>query len=728
MASGLPGGSGGRGPIPLLPTFPLAIHSSGRYFIDARSIPFFIIGDSAQTITSRLSLAQVANYLDVRKAQGFNAVLLELCSHQLGVSGCPASFLGDQPFLKNVSGTTYTGANGTADFSTPNGACFDYVDAILDLIATRNMQVLAYTFNAFGFNLDGSQGWWKDMMLSANTRSVHTAFGNYLGARFSTAKRPNLWWLHGSDSFGNTTGTPESGIARAHALMLGMIAGGATQLRCFDGAAPSEASDGPIDATAGVSFADYIQIQGTYTAGGVFGNGIDGNGETISPTFNGQTFKEARRGWQFVPTATTQGPSGVVPSALPCFGKEFNYRSSPFAPGSRSDIRNAQMWAVLSGCTNGFFYGYDNSVAGHGVWNFATNWATDVLDASALDVGRFAAFIAGFAWWKLVPSEQPQIGSSRRLIPSSNGTQSVGGSYVAAAMANDGSFLLGYVPTNGSGAQTFTVDTRGLSGTTLCCWWDPTNGTFQTASPSTVSNTQSAQSFTTPGANSSGDNDWVIVLSTSGISKSGQFYSTNFPLAESPISENNKWSDTARLANRTHVVTASNVAHGTSVGGGSFSDSYAILSGNGSFTPNQRAVATIHFAAGSYGTFCEVALDLRMGETGAGPKGIECFISGFGQYASIALWNPARPNGFDYLVSGSSFTPIPADGDTLMAQVVGNVVSLYLNGTLLVTGDLSTFSAYSIGTLYDTGNPGISFDEDINDAGYGLKSYMAMSI
>jgi hypothetical protein len=492
-------------------TFPLSVDPGGRYFKNGYGVPFFIVGDSGQTITSRLSPSQVVTYLDTRRAQGFNAVMMELSSHQIGVSGCPASFLGDQPFISKAGGGAYVGANGTADFSTPNPAYWNYVDQVLDLIAARDMLCLAYPL-AWGYALDGTQGWWQDMMLSANTRAVHTTLGNYVGARFSAAKRPNIFWLHGSDSFGNLTGTPESGVARAHAFMLGMISSGATQFRCGDWAAPSEASDGPADATAGVSFAAYMQVQGTYTSGGVFGNAIDGNGETIGPDLDGQTFLEARRGWNFVPTTTTQGPSGSVPSALPCFLKETDYVSSPFAPGSRSDVRNAQMWAVLSGCTNGFFYGYDNSVANHGVWNFSSNWPTDILDASAAaDVKNFSGFIAGFAWWKLVPSE---LSGLRRLIPSSNGVQSVGATYVASAQAGDGSFLLAYAPTvGGGGTQTFTVDTRSMAGTTACRWWDPTSGAFQSASPATVNNSQSAQSFTTPGTNSAGDNDWLLVLS-----------------------------------------------------------------------------------------------------------------------------------------------------------------------------------------------------------------------
>lgn len=102
----------------------------------------------------------------------------------------------------------------------------------------------------------------------------------------------------------------------------------------------------------------------------------------------------------------------------------------------------------------------------------------------------------------------------RRLIASSNGVQTAGALYVAAAQANDGSFMLIYAPTtSGGGVQTFTVDTRSMAGTSNCRWYDPTGGGYQPASPVTVNNAQSAQSFSTPGTNSAGDNDWFLVLS-----------------------------------------------------------------------------------------------------------------------------------------------------------------------------------------------------------------------
>jgi hypothetical protein len=432
---------------------------------------------------ARLSLSQIASYLDTRKSQGFNAVMIELSSHQQAAfSGCPANVNGDQPFLKNVSGGTYVGTTATADFSTPNPVYWDWVDQVLDLISSRNFLCLAYVM-AWGFGLDGTQGWWPDMMLSANTRAVHSTFGSYLGNRLN--KRTNVWALHGSDSFGNTTGTPESGIARAFSLATGMISAGFTQGHSGDWAVASESLDGPADVTASVDWTTIISRNGAYTVGGSF---------TLGAAFDGHTYLEARRGWN----------DGLV-----SWGKEMAYKTSPFAPGADQDLRNSQMWLFYSGCTGGMFYGYDNGVATHGVWCFNTNWTSDILDSSALDFQRFNNMLDGFAWWNLVPSE---LSGMPLLVTSANGSQTGSpAGYVAAACASDGSFMHVFFPyTSGGGSQNATVVMSQMAGTSSAQWWDPRSGALSSAG-SGISNS-GTHVFTTPGNNSSGFNDWVLLV------------------------------------------------------------------------------------------------------------------------------------------------------------------------------------------------------------------------
>jgi hypothetical protein len=50
-----------------------------------------------------------------------------------------------------------------------------------------------------------------------------------------------------------------------------------------------------------------------------------------------------------------------------------------------------------------------------------------------------------------------------------------------------------------------------MAGPVTVRWFDPTNGTYQAISGSPFTNSGSRQ-FTTPGTNSGGDQDWVLVL------------------------------------------------------------------------------------------------------------------------------------------------------------------------------------------------------------------------
>jgi hypothetical protein len=55
------------------------------------------------------------------------------------------------------------------------------------------------------------------------------------------------------------------------------------------------------------------------------------------------------------------------------------------------------------------------------------------------------------------------------------------------------------------------VQLTSLRGAVTARWYDPSNGTFTTIAGSPFANS-GAVAFTTPGSNSVGDPDWVLVL------------------------------------------------------------------------------------------------------------------------------------------------------------------------------------------------------------------------
>ena len=60
-------------------------------------------------------------------------------------------------------------------------------------------------------------------------------------------------------------------------------------------------------------------------------------------------------------------------------------------------------------------------------------------------------------------------------------------------------------------SATITADLSKLSGPVKARWYDPTTGKFREIAGSPFSNS-GLQGFSTPGNNSTGDDDWVLVL------------------------------------------------------------------------------------------------------------------------------------------------------------------------------------------------------------------------
>ena len=81
VACGGGGGSSspGSGTTPPPPgpaaTFPLHTEAGKHYLVDAQGKPFLIHGDTAWSLMVQLTDAEVDQYLDDRKAKGFNTIL-----------------------------------------------------------------------------------------------------------------------------------------------------------------------------------------------------------------------------------------------------------------------------------------------------------------------------------------------------------------------------------------------------------------------------------------------------------------------------------------------------------------------------------------------------------------------------------------------------------------------------------------------------------------------------
>jgi hypothetical protein len=67
--------------------------------------------------------------------------------------------------------------------------------------------------------------------------------------------------------------------------------------------------------------------------------------------------------------------------------------------------------------------------------------------------------------------------------------------------------VIAYLPT----ARTISVDMSALAGPAAAWWYDPARGTYAALGGSLLDNS-GTRSFTPPGRNGDGDDDWVLVL------------------------------------------------------------------------------------------------------------------------------------------------------------------------------------------------------------------------
>jgi hypothetical protein len=455
--------------------FPLQASPNGRYLVDQNGTPFRIHGDAGWDISQKVTLVELRNYLDDRKAKGFNTVLTywgTSVDYVTNNTTCPGALGagGARPFLLDASGNPWDGAMATPDFSTPNEAYFAWIDTVVAEAASRNMVVL---FGAMylGYANGASDGWWQALTNSKNTQAVCFAFGQFLGNRYRNAS--NVLWYIGGDML---PASGSEGEARTLKVLQGVKAAAATQLWTAHYVHEYLSTDES-------SFAPFMNLEHVYTHG-------------IYPSL-GPTYPLARLGYQHTP-------------ALPGFLIETSYEGEHGCTAAQ--IRE-YMWGAALSTIGGVVFG--NSP----LWKFDTaqnpGWIPAMDSVGAHDMQRMGAVLDALPWQALVPSGLDGMITLVTAGGGSYGSWSTAGSsggddYVVAAAAVDGSTLLAYVPDPHSGS--LTVDLTALAGPVQARWFDPTTGSYTDINGSPFPNT-GPQAFTPPGAaHTDGSHDWTLVL------------------------------------------------------------------------------------------------------------------------------------------------------------------------------------------------------------------------
>jgi hypothetical protein len=155
----------------------------------------------------QLNLQETEFYLDRRKAQGFNSILVNLIEHKFSRNP-PGNASGDEPFLKPDG------------FLTPNEAYFAHSDAVIEMAARKGMLVfLAPAY--LGWNGGGGGGGVPGIRVMGAEKLRQ--YGRFVGNRYKHCG--NIVWVVGGDF------TPPWNYRwSVDALAEGIREGGANQL------------------------------------------------------------------------------------------------------------------------------------------------------------------------------------------------------------------------------------------------------------------------------------------------------------------------------------------------------------------------------------------------------------------------------------------------------------------------------------------------------------------
>jgi len=350
----------------------------------------------------------------------------------------------------------FTTAN---DISTPNPAYFARVDQMIAIAAANGLTVFLDTFETH----------YLETFLEAQTATKMFDYGVFLGNRYKNT--PNLVWMTGNDfNYWNSKPTANNLIKE---LMRGIASVDSNHLQTLQLNVPNS---GSLDNTLA---APYVTLNGAYN---------------YYVTYD-EVLKQYNK-----------------PNYVPVYLQEAAYEDEanvePFG-GTPNLLRRQAYWTVLAGGLAGQMYGHLN------IWRFSAGWQSSLNTTGVQQLGYWKEFITSKAWYDLVPDQTHKVVTAGYGTYKTAASQAFGSEndYVTTARSSDGTLVLAYTPL----AHTLTVDMTKLAGSVTARWFDPTAGTYSSISGSPFANT-GKQDFRTPGNNSVGDDDWVLVLeSLSGV-------------------------------------------------------------------------------------------------------------------------------------------------------------------------------------------------------------------
>jgi hypothetical protein len=158
--------------------YPVKVGPDHRHLVDQSGAPFLVQGDAPWSLISGLTREEAELYLEKRRSQGFNSIIVNLIEHKFRG---PVNRYGEGPF------TT------PGDFSTPNEKYFEHADWVIKKAEEKGMQVfLAPIYLGY---IGTDEGWIEEGLKNGPEKC--RAWGRYVGRRYRDFD--NLVWMIGGD-------------------------------------------------------------------------------------------------------------------------------------------------------------------------------------------------------------------------------------------------------------------------------------------------------------------------------------------------------------------------------------------------------------------------------------------------------------------------------------------------------------------------------------------------
>ena len=338
------------------------------------------------------------------------------------------------------------------DLTQPNPAYFDYAHRAVAEANKRGITV--WLCPAYLGANGGDEGFFKE--IKAAGPAALRSYGRFVGERFKDL--PNIVWMPGGDY-----ALPEAERWTGNELAEGLREGGARQIMTAHG--------GQTSAIETFGDQPWLAVDTVYR-------------------YQSDLWRPLRANYPKQP---------VRPFVL----IETTYENEPKATPER--IRRQAWWAMLSGACGQFF---GNSP----MWHFDgpglhklgvdTTWQQALDSAGSRDMARLGAFFNSQPWPQLAPDIEDKLVSARR----GNGE-----TQITAAHTPGHRLALLYIPAGGKGPRELTLNLTAFPGPVTAHWFNPAKDAALIAHGPAMPN-QDGQKLRAPGDNSTGANDWALVL------------------------------------------------------------------------------------------------------------------------------------------------------------------------------------------------------------------------